>query len=137
MRCANRNKQPFWYALYAETDEYLNDDGNQIGTYPIYGKPVKAYGNISAAKGAVITRQFGDDDEYSRVIVLEDRDTPINEDAVIWIDATPELNEDGSLVFDDETGLYATPWNYTVSRVARGLPEFGCTQIAVNKVTVS
>lgn len=137
MRCANRNKQAFWYAQYDETAEGYDEYGNQNATYPTYGKPVKAYGNISPAKGIVVTRQFGEDDEYDRVIVLENRDTPIDESAVLWIDQTPALNDDGALAIDEETGLFVTPWNYNVRRVARGLPEFGSATIAVSKVTVT
>ena len=136
MRCANRNKQAFWYALYASTAKYTDERGNQRGAYATYGKPVKVYGNISAARGTAVTMPFGVDDEYDRVIVVEDRDTPIDETAVLWIDEVPALNDDGSLAVDAQTGNYTTPWNYIVRRVARGLPEFGCTQIAVSNVMV-
>lgn len=135
MRTANRNKQPFWYALYvgrAPTyDDYENENGYSIE----YGKPVKQYGNISAAKGEVVSRQFGDDDLYDRTILLQNRDTPIDEYAVLWIDEEPALNEDGTLKKNDD-GSYATPWNYIVRKVARGLPRFGSVTLAVDKVTV-
>ena len=137
MRCANRNKQVFWYALFDEVKKETDDYGNQIGSYTAYGKPVKTSGNISAAKGEVVTRQFGDDDLYDRVIVLEDRDTPIDENTVAWIDVTPVLNDDGTLATDANTGNYVTPYNYIVRKVGRGLPVFGSATIAVSKVTVT
>ena len=136
MRCVNRNKQTFWYALYNATATEMDDYGNQIGTYTTYGNPIKANGNISAAKGEVVTRQFGDDDLYDRVIVLEDRDTPIDEYTRLWVDLTPELDANGALKVDSN-GNAVTPHNYIVHRVGRGLPKFGSATIAISKVTVT
>lgn len=136
MRLSNRNKQVFWYALFDDTHEEYDEYGNQIGMHSEYGKPVKASGNISAAKGEVIARQFGEDEAYDRVIVVEDRDTPIDEYAVLWVDVNPELDEDDSLK-RDEYGEMVTPWNYIVKGVGRGLPMFGSASIAISKVDVS
>lgn len=137
MRNAKRNMQPYWYALYnGKTPDY-DEYGNEIGWIINYGPPVKAYGNISPSGGEAVVRQFGIDDGYDRVIVTQDRDTPINEQAVLWIDVTPELDENGGLAVDDETGAVLTPWNYIVRKVARGLPVFGCTQIVVGRVDVT
>ena len=137
MRCSNRNKQPFWYALQSGTATGTDEYGNQCSTYATYGKPVKAYGNISPAKGKVVERQYGDDDVYDKTIVLEDRRTPIDEYAVLWIDETPVLNADGTLATDKTTGMMLTPWNYIVRKVGRGLPTFGGCTLAVSKVSVS
>ena len=135
-RTCFRNKQPFWYALYTGTSEGYDEYGNQNSTYPTYGNPVKATANISPAKGSVIARQFGDDDVYDRVIVTGDRDTPIDEYTVLWIDSEPELDENGALKVN-ANGDFVTPWDYIVRRVGRGLPNFGSTVIAVSKVSVS
>ena len=136
VRTANRNKQPFWYALYDATVEDYDDYGNQIGTHPDYSNPVKAYANISPARGDVAARQFGDDDLYDKEVLIEERDTPINEYAVLWIDHVPQLDENGALVVDDN-GRPVTPWDYIVKKVGRGLPKFGNTLLAVSKVSVS
>ena len=145
MRLNHRNRQTFWYALYDHTaegyDEYGNQlggypSGNQVSTYAVYKAPVKEYGNISAARGSAGVRQFGDDLNYDRVIVLGDRDTPIDEYAVLWIDREPELDELGGLKVN-ANGDYVTPWDYIVRRVGRGLPNFGSAMIAVSKVNVS
>ena len=135
MRCSNRNKQAFWYASYGATVEDYDDYGNQIGTYVTYSNPVKTYGNISAARGEVVARQFGDDDLYDKQIIVEDRDTPIDEHSVLWIDEIPELDENGALVHD-ERGDVVTPHNYIVHKIGRGLPTFGSAVLAVSKVTV-
>lgn len=135
-RTANRNKQPFWYALYDKTAEGYDEYGNQNSTYPTYGNPIKAYANISPARGDVAARQFGDDDQYDKEVLLENRDTPINEYAVLWIDTVPQLDENGALV-RNENGQIVTPWDYIVKKVGRGLPIFGSTILAVSKVSVS
>lgn len=135
-RMVFRNKQPFWYALYDHTASSYDDYGNENAQYAVYGTPVKAYGNISAAKGEVAARQFGDADNYDKVIVLGDRDTPIDENTVLWIDREPETNLWGELIVN-ANGDYVTPWDYIVRKVGRGLPNFGSAVIAVSKVNVS
>lgn len=130
-----RNKQPFWYALYDHTATQFDEYGNETNPHAVYKNPVKAYGNISAAQGEVAERQFGDTDDYDRVIVLGDRDTPINEYAVLWIDTVPELNLWGELV-TDANGDAKTPFDYIVKKVGRGLPNFGSAVISVSKVNV-
>lgn len=136
MRGANRNKQVFWYALYSETVEDYDEYGNQIGTHSEPGEVVKAYGNISAAKGEVDARQFGDADNYDKTIFLENRDTPIDEYAVLWIDTgEPVTDLYGKPQVMD--GKYVTPWDYVVTKVGCGLPKFGGVVIAVRKVNVT
>lgn len=136
MRCVFRNKQPFWYALYAGTTEQYDEGGYQNGTSAIYGNPVETSANISPARGNVIARQFGDDELYDKVIVTGDRDTPIDEYAVLWIDTVPELDENGALKVNAD-GEIVTPWDYIVRKVGRGLPNYGSTVIAISKVTVA
>lgn len=135
-RTAFRNKQPFWYALYSSTATTTDEYGNQNGTHPTYGNPVLVSGNISPARGNVYAQQFGEELRYDKVIVLNDRDTPIDEYAVLWIDTEPDLDANGALTVN-ASGEYATPWDYIVRRVGRGLPGFGDSVIAVSKVTVS
>ena len=93
-------------------------------------------GNISPAKGSVIAQQFGDDDRYDRVIVTGDRDTPIDEYAVLWVDTEPELDANGALTVNAD-GEIVTPWDYIVRKVGRGLPNYGTTVIAISKVSVT
>ena len=135
-RMCFRNKQTFWYALYDGTAVDYDEYGNETDPHTTYGKPVKASANISPAKGDVISRQFGDDDSYDKVIVTGDRDTPIDEYTVLWIDTVPELDANGELKVNAD-GEIVTPWDYIVRKVGRGLPNFGSTVIAVSKVSVS
>ena len=135
-RMCFRNKQTFWYALYTGTSVDYDEDGHEIDPHTTYGKPVQTSANISPAKGNVVSRQFGDDDTYDKVIVTGDRDTPINEYAVLWIDTVPQLDANGDLKVN-ASGEIVTPWDYIVRRVGRGLPNFGSTAIAISKVTVA
>ena len=136
MRMCNRNKQTLWYAPYAGIENSYDDYGNENGTHPVYGNPVKVEANVSPAKGNVISREFGDDDSYDKVIATEDRDTPIDEYAVLWIDTVPELDSNGALKVNAD-GEIVTPWDYIVRKVGRGLPTFGGAIIAVAKVSVT
>ena len=135
-RLCFRNMQPFWYAPYQNTAEDYDEYGNQVATYATYGDPVQAFANISPAKGSVIARQFGDDDSYDKVIVTGDRDIPVDEYTVLWIDSGPELDQNGALKVN-ASGEIVTPWDYIVRKVGRGLPNYGSTVIAVSKVSVS
>ena len=128
MRLNDRNKQTFYYALYAGTEDSYDEYGNISGTHATYGKPVKALGNISPGRGTAITQPFGVDDMYDNTNTVEDRDTLIDEYSVLWVETPPVLKEDGTT---------DTPWDYIVRRVARGLPTFGNAHIAISKVSVS
>jgi hypothetical protein len=61
---------------------------------------------------------------YDKVIVLDDRSTPIDEYSILWVDTPPLLNDDGST---------DTPHNYVVRKVARSLNG---ASIAIGKVDV-
>lgn len=134
MRMMERNKSGFFYALYKEkvpkTDEY----GNDTGEYEIVrDNPVEYAANVSAAKGETSTRQFGESESYDKVIVMDKDAPPIDEYTVLWVDKTPQLNEDGSLATSDE-GEILTPHDYIVKKVAKSLNS---VSIAISKVTVS
>ena len=61
MRAMERNKRPFWYALYKEKRAVQDEYGNTTGEYEILReKPAAFRANISAAKGETSTRQFGE-----------------------------------------------------------------------------
>ena len=126
MRCLTRNKSKFYYASYIGEIEIIDENGNATGEYEIsYSKPVQILGNVSAAQGEMQSRQFGESESYDKVIVLNDRNAPIDEHSILWVDTLPHLNEDGST---------DTPHDYVVRRVARSLNG---VSIAIGKVDVS
>ena len=125
MRSMIRNKTKFYYASYMGETAIIDEQGHETGEQEItYGKPRETLGNVSAAQGEMQNRQFGESESYDRVIVLDDRNTPIDEYAILWVDTLPLLNEDGST---------DTPHDYIVKRVARSLNG---VSIAISKVNV-
>ena len=125
MRCLTRNKSKFYYASYIGETETIDENGNATGEYDVsYSKPVKTLGNVSAAQGEMQSRQFGESESYDKVIVLNDRNAPIDEHSILWVDTLPHLDEDGST---------DTPHDYVVRRVARSLNG---VSIAIGKVDV-
>ena len=124
MRNLRRNRSRFYYALYADKVPIRDEYGNLTGEYNIhYSEPVEAWGNVSAARGEATTRQFGEDEGYDRVIVLDDPTVPLDTTSVLWVDVSPEYGDDGE----------AAPYDYIVKKVARGLNG---VSIAIRKVRV-
>ena len=126
MRCMVRNKSKFYYASYIDETEIIDEYGNATGEYKItYSNPTECKANISAAQGETKNRQFGESESYDKVIVLDDRNAPIDEHSILWVDTIPSLNEDGTT---------ATPYDYEVKAVARSLNGMS---IAIHKVNVN
>lgn len=125
MRCLVRNKTKIYYATYIWSTEIIDDYGNSTGEYEVtYSNPIECKANVSAAQGELQSQQFGETESYDKVIVLDDRDAPIDEHSILWVDTLPLLNEDGAT---------STPHDYTVSKVARSLNG---VSIAIRKVRV-
>lgn len=134
MRCMQRNKVDFYYALFSKRVPIVDEYGNDTGEYDVqHGNPVKSSANISAAKGETQTRQFGENVSYDKVIAMDNDSPPIDEYSILWIDTMPELNADGSLAVDSE-GKIKTPHDYIVKKVAKSLNS---VSYAVSKVSVS
>lgn len=125
MRCMERNKRKFYYALYIDKNDIKDEYGNITGEYEVlYGNPVESKGNISSAMGETQVRQFGGSESYDKVIVLDNPETPINEYSILWVDTLPHLNEDGTT---------NTPHDYIVKKVAKSLNS---VSFAIRKVNV-
>ena len=125
MRALQRNKIRIFYANYRDKIPLRDEYGNLTGEYRIsYDNPTAIMANVSAARGEATTRQFGDDESYDRIIVLDDPKFPIAVTSILWIDTPPEIAEDGST---------DTPHDYIVKQVAVSLNS---VSIAVSKVMV-
>ncbi len=134
MRCMERNKTDFYYALYTERVPIVDEYGNDTGEYDVkHGNPVKSSANISAARGETQTRQFGENVSYDKVIVIDDTASPIDEYSILWIDTIPQLEENGELAVNED-GEVITPHDYIVKKVAKSLNS---VSYAVSKVSVS
>ena len=125
MRCLWRNRVRIFYANYTDREPIKDEYGNLTGEYKLrYGNPQEAEGNVSAARGEVTTRQFGDDESYDRVIVMDDPRVPIEKSSILWIETMPVIMPDGTTT---------TPHDYIVKQVA---PSLNSVSIAVSKVNV-
>ena len=134
MKCMSRNKVKFFYALYEGKEAITDEYGNVTGEYAVkHGNPIEFSANISAAKGETQTRQFGENETYDKVIVMDGDAPPIDEYTVLWVDSTPQLDEDGSLAVN-EKGEITTPHDYIVKKVAKSL---NVVSLAISKVSVS
>lgn len=146
MKGLKRNKQRFYYCLLnPDVQEYaLDEHGNETGeVIPEYYGAVEAWANISPATGQSNTEQFGNFDDYDRVIVTAEMDCPIDENTVLFVDVEPSYttiqthrieNPDTVLGGDLEETEYQLPkYNYIVKRIARSL---NVISIAIRKVDV-
>ena len=139
MKTLKRNLKPFYYCLFASAipilDEYGNESGEQILTYE---DAVLSHGNISQATGQSNTEQFGNLENYDKVIVTDDLNCPINENSVLFIDKAPEYtsvpNYTATAVTTNASSVSAPVPDYIVRRVAKSINS---VSIAVRKVTVS
>ena len=126
MRCMVRNKSKFYYASYIGETEIIDEYGNATGEYEVsYDNPKEIYGNVSAAQGEMQSRQFGESESYDKVIVLDDRNAPIDEHSILWVDTLPTINEDGNT---------DTSHDYVVKKVAKSLNGLS---IAIRSVIVN
>ena len=126
MRSMVRNNRSFYYARYDSKNEIIDEYGNATGQYEItYGKPIMVRGNVSYARGKIQNQQFGDSENYDKVIVLDNKDIQIDEYSILWVDTLPVLNDEG---------VTETPHDYIVKQVARSLNS---VSIAISKVSVN
>lgn len=124
MRCLNRNKLPFYYCVPTGVLDAVDENGRLTGEHPVqYATAVQMYANISPATGVSNTEQFGNLDNYDKVIVTDDMNCPIDENTVLFVDKAPEYGDDDAPKYD-----------YVVKRVSKSLNHIS---IAVAKVAVS
>ena len=124
MKTLKRNQKTLWYCLYQDQETVYDEYGNETGSPRVlYGEPVEMKANVSQATGQSNTEQFGNLENYDKVIVTDWMECPIDEHSVLFIDKEPEYSLDGDPMYD-----------YTVRRVAKSLNS---VSIAVRKVNVS
>lgn len=123
MKLMKRNLKPIWYCLYEGETVLKDEDGYETGEKGLaYSEPVKTFCNVSPATGYAQTDVFGNLESYDKVVVVDNKDCPIDENTVLFIDKEPEF-KDSKPVFD-----------YTVRRVAKSLNHIS---YAVSKVKTS
>ncbi len=141
MKCLNRNKTAFFYALYLGKEPILDKYGNECGEYEtVYSAPALMCANISPANGSTQTEQFGNSVQYDKVIVTDDMQCPIDEQSVLFIDNLSDTvlqDEYGKpLCTEADTPLQVKDvrFDYIVKKVARSQNNIS---YAVSRVDVS
>lgn len=112
MRGLSKNKKTFWYALYERSEPVLDEHENEVGEQSIYGKPIRATGNVSAARGSTENDLFGINAVYTKTINPMPNNCPIDESSILWIEVEPVIEADGRTV---------TAHDYVVSQVAESI----------------
>lgn len=146
MKTLKRNQRPFYYCLFDSKVPTIDEHGNETSeSILVYHEPVLMYANISPATGMSNTEQFGNLENYDKVIVTDDLNCPIDENSVLFIDKEPEFTDAVTIdyhpsetVLGDDTATPVTVqtpvYDYAVRRVAKSLNSIS---IAVKKVNVS
>lgn len=139
MRALERNKRTFYYCLYSDKipvmDEYGNESGESI---IVYEDAQPMFANVSQATGQSNTEQFGNLENYDKVIVTDWMDCPIDEHSVLFIDKEPEyteaLNHIATAITTTDETIQVPVYDYIVRRVAKSINS---VSIAIKKVDVS
>lgn len=112
-RTMERAKKHFRYQLYLGKTMNVDQDGLFTGEYtPKYSEIIDAWANINGASGRVNRQNFGEELDYTKVILTVD-DIPIDEHTRLWID-----------------DLDADEPDYVVKRVIRSQMDILRVQIA-------
>lgn len=123
MRGLVRNRKKFYYAKLSNAEPVVNAQGFYTGeTQRTLTNPILAYANLSSSSGTAIFQPFGHELAYDKTIFVANPAFDIDEHSVLWLETMPVIEEDEST---------ATPYDYVVKRVSRGLN--GMT-IAVERV---
>lgn len=106
MRGLEIQKQGVWFV------EKITDDSMYEATIT-YSKPVKKRVSVSATASMPDENYAGTVPSYDRYITCFDRKFSPKEGTLLYVDAEPELSEDGSLVLD-ESGNPKTENDYVL-----------------------
>lgn len=120
MRDLEINKQLIYYAQPLPPQPILDEDGYETGEmdYTVTSEPKPYRINISSAKGEMATRQFGELEEYDKIMVTANKNIDITEETVLWVDNL-DIHQ---------------PYDYIVKKVAKSLNN---VTFAIRKVNVN
>ena len=109
MRNATRRKQDVWFVTREK------DDSGLVPIY-VYGKPERHRFSVSSTSGTPVEMNFGILPSYDRYMISFDRKFQPTEGMYLYVDKTPELDEDGYLVLGDNNEPTVKP-DYILDRI--------------------
>ena len=109
MRSLTRIKQDIWFVTRTK------DDSDLVSGY-VYGNPEKHRFSVSPSSGMPTEMNFGLLPTYDRYIVSYDRKFTPKEGTFLYVDVTPELNQDGTLHLGEDGEPTVAP-DYILDRV--------------------
>ena len=111
MRSLTRNKEVIYYSLYKGEEEKVDSENLYTGVVvPSYEAPVSIWAVVSAARGTTDIDLFGVNTPYTKSVIVDSTDCPIDEHSILWIDRSPT----------DANGL-PVAHNYEVVQVAKAI----------------
>ena len=126
MRSLQRRKQDVWVTESTRLDDSI--EGSMT-----YSKPVRYSFTVSNTSGTPHELPVGIVAEYNRYIVSFDRNFKPKEGLMLFVDVTPELDENGDLVLDDN-GEPVTKPDYVLNHImdtAKGtIARYGIKKVA-------
>ena len=109
MRGLVRQKQKVYWSRVVEKMDGLE-------RVKVYEKPVTYFFSVSATAGTPEEIAAGIVPDYDRYITSFNRDFQPQEADLFWIDRTPQISEDGSLILDEDGEPTVLP-DYTLKRI--------------------
>lgn len=113
MRNATRRKQDVWFVSRSKDDSGINP------VY-VYSIPKKHRMSVSPTSGTPVEFAFGILPTYDRYMVSYERDFHPEEGMYLYVDKTPELDENGQLVLNSKNEPTVKP-DYILDRIFRTL----------------
>ena len=122
MHTLSRNTKEIAYALYTGRVEQQSE-GVYTGEWETqYSSPVYTRMNLSASRGSAEYEPFGIDIPYTKIMVTDDMNCPIDEHSILWIENVSDLKGDST-----------TKNDFIVLRVAKSLNHIS---YAIKEVSV-
>ena len=130
MRQLERERRGAWFAKYEGKRQLTDEEGRLTGEWAVaYSKPELLKCTVSPRTGNTWGDGFGIGVDCDRTVVVPEIGTGLDEACVMWVDVTPELDEEGNAKLDED-GNFTVPNDYTVTMVAE---SFNFTSAAIKK----
>ena len=114
MRSIRRGTQKIWYCLYEGQESIPDEQGRDVGVYaPVFSDPVEIRASVSAASGYEDAQRFGIYGRFDKVVRIFDKNCPITETSVLFIDCEPSFDEDGFPQYEYVVTLVSKTLNVT------------------------